>query len=335
MRLNLFVLPFAMLCSAAASAQVAPIGPFTGTDSEGFESQSAQAFNHCVVGRVFNDQGELCSRSSIGAHIATQWIFTCTLFPHSGGHFFGSAEGLAEYTFDTPVLRFGGYFATNFSVPAGTAEFYDAGGNLLASLPIDLLSTCTWTWNGWDAGAGPPIQSVHIIGAQVSGGFIQMDDLVADFGTPCTAPASYCDAKVNSLGCLPNISSSGIPSATATSGFVIRGSNVRNQKSGLLLYGVNGGASAPFHGGTLCVASPVKRTPGTSSGGLPPPFNDCSGIYSLDMNAFSHGLLGGGPLPELTVVGTRVHCQWWGRDPGFPSPDDVTLTDGLQYAVCF
>ncbi|MEO6711369.1 MAG: hypothetical protein ABI054_05680, partial [Planctomycetota bacterium] len=46
----------------------------------------------------------------------------------------------------------------------------------------------------------------------------------------------YCTAKINSLGCVPTISGSGAPSATAGSGFTISASQVINNKPGLLIY---------------------------------------------------------------------------------------------------
>ena len=150
----------------------------------------------------------------------------------------------------------------------------------------------------------------------------------------CGSPAHYCVAKVNSLGCTPAISSSGSASASAGSGFVVRGSNVRNGKTGLLIYSVSGRAATPFQGGTLCLQSPIKRTPSVNSGGTPLPASDCSGIYSTDMNAFAVGALGWHPHPALAIMGTTVDCQWWGPDPGFPTPNNTTLTDALEYIVC-
>jgi len=146
------------------------------------------------------------------------------------------------------------------------------------------------------------------------------------------APASYCTAKLNSQGCAPRIESNGKPSAGAGNGFLVRATQVLNNKVGLLFYGLNGRATIPFQGGTLCVAAPVKRTPVCSSGGNPPP-NDCSGVYLIDMNLFAAGGLGGTPQPGLGVAGTLVDCQWWGRDPGFVAPNNTTLSDALEYTV--
>ncbi len=149
-----------------------------------------------------------------------------------------------------------------------------------------------------------------------------------------SSPQAYCTAKLNSLGCTPQIAAVGSPSASANSGFIVSGANVRNQKPGLLLYSVSGRNSMPFQGGFLCVMTPLRRTPATNSAGSALPANDCSGAYAIDMNAFAQGLLGGNPLPALRLPATTVECQWWGRDPGFPAPNNSTLTGGLEYLVC-
>ena len=110
---------------------------------------------------------------------------------------------------------------------------------------------------------------------------------------------------------------------------------MRNLKSGLLLYGLSGRAALPFSGGLLCLASPVRRTPAQVAGGNPAPANDCSGTFAIDMNAFASGNWSppGSPHAALLVPGTQVNCQWWGRDQGFPPPNNTTLSDALEYFV--
>ena len=154
---------------------------------------------------------------------------------------------------------------------------------------------------------------------------------------PCTGTGTvYCTAKTNSLGCVPQIGATGASSASATQGFVVSATNVRNNKPGLSFYKVGGAqAGAPFQCGTLCVGpSGIRRTPAQVAGGTAPPANDCSGVFQIDMNTFAQGFAGGSPDPALLVVGSLVHTQFWGRDQGFAAPCNTTLSDGLEYVVC-
>jgi hypothetical protein len=146
-------------------------------------------------------------------------------------------------------------------------------------------------------------------------------------------PVVYCTAKTNSLGCTPSIAGFGRPSASAASGFVIESTQMRNNKVGVLLYSNGGRAATPFSGGILCVGGAIRRVNGLASGGTPLPANDCSGVFSVDLNAFRTGILGGNPSPFLSVIGTTVNSQFWGRDPGFAAPFNAQLSDGLEHIV--
>jgi hypothetical protein len=150
---------------------------------------------------------------------------------------------------------------------------------------------------------------------------------------PTGVIGTYCTAKTNSLGCAPSLSYSGTPSATAANGFTVSCSNVLNQKSGQLIYSLNGRNSSPFQGGTLCVHAPIRRTVIVSSGGSASG-NNCSGVYSFDFNAFARGSFATAPAPELSVPGTVVDVQWWGRDPGFSPPNNTSLSQGLEFVMC-
>jgi hypothetical protein len=151
---------------------------------------------------------------------------------------------------------------------------------------------------------------------------------------PCTGNvAQYCTGKFNSLGCLPIASSTGVPSATSGSGYVVSCSNVLNNKAGVMLYTINGPLNVPFQGGILCINTPIRRGVPLNAGGNPTG-NDCSGTFSMDVNAFAVGALGGNPIPELQVAGTQVWAQFWGRDQGFPAPNNTTLSNGIRWSVC-
>ena len=142
----------------------------------------------------------------------------------------------------------------------------------------------------------------------------------------------YCTAKTNSLGCVPAIAWSGAPQAGATSGFTISAAAIRNNSNGLLLFGLDGSNTLPFRGGTMCVKTPLNRSPLRNSGGTPTGA-DCSGVFSMDFNAFASGAAGGSPNSALLQSGTVVHVQWWGRDNGFTSPNNVTLSDALRFTL--
>ena len=144
-----------------------------------------------------------------------------------------------------------------------------------------------------------------------------------------STPSIYCTAKSNSVGCVPEIDFLGTPSASAGSGFFLQATGVLNRKSGFLIYGTTGRQAARFFGGTLCVETPLHRTIAQSSGGSATG-NDCTGVYSFDFNArIASG------IDPLLGVGTTVNAQYYSRDPGFAPPNNVGLTDAIEFTIGF
>ncbi len=147
---------------------------------------------------------------------------------------------------------------------------------------------------------------------------------------PPAPPVSvYCTAGTSTNGCVPSISATGTPSASAASGFTISVANVEGQKQGLMFYGVSGQAIAPWgSGGTsfLCVKAPTQRLGAQSSGGTA---SACDGSLSNDWLAFvaaNPGVLGA-PFS----AGNVVNAQAWYRDP--PAVKTTNLSDGLEFTL--
>lgn len=139
-----------------------------------------------------------------------------------------------------------------------------------------------------------------------------------------SSPITYCTGKSNSLGCIPGVTRSGVPSLSSPLPFNVNAINIINQKQGLLFYGF-APESSPFQGGTLCVAAPTTRTPVQSSGGSTSGA-DCTGTFALDFNARIQS-----GVDAALSLGAEVYCQYWSRDP--QSPSTTSLTNALRFLV--
>ena len=142
------------------------------------------------------------------------------------------------------------------------------------------------------------------------------------------AAISYCTAKAGLMCGTPAISSFGQSSAALPADFFILAGPARSNRSGLLLYTNQGRDAQSFQGGTLCLKTPpLRRGPAVNSGGL----STCDGEFIIDMNAFAAGNAGGNPDPFLSMPGTQVNVQWWGRDSLMTGS---FLSDAAEYLVC-
>jgi hypothetical protein len=153
---------------------------------------------------------------------------------------------------------------------------------------------------------------------------------LAKWGRACTCPpASYCTAGTTTHGCVAQIASSGAPSASASSGFLLTVSGTEGASSGLIFYGTSGPIATPWGNGAsfLCVKSPLQRMNFQAAGGAQ---GQCGGLLSTDWNAFyaNHPASVGHPF----VAGMTCYAQGWFRDP--PAPKTTSLSDALSFAVC-
>jgi WD40 repeat protein len=133
---------------------------------------------------------------------------------------------------------------------------------------------------------------------------------------------SYCQSKTNSLGCPPSIEFSGSPTQGGPDDFNVSATRVVSGKTGFLIWSASP-ASTPLYGGTLCLASPIVRTPPQNSGGTSPP-DDCSGSFSYTF-AHAYAALHG------VSVGSTLHAQYYYRDPAHPDGTGVGLSDALRF----
>lgn len=247
----------------------------------------------------------------------------------------------APYAFNSGPIAPGGTFEYTFVNP-GVYTYTSVGGANASISIFGSVTTTTCADSGGQifraaipdtaAGAGLVLCYEFVFRDHIGNTAVSASRRVNLF--TCPTPTTYCTAKVNSLGCVPAIGWSGSPSAGLGFGFVITGTNVRNNKPGLLLYTDGGPVAVPFQGGFRCVSAPIKRSIPVNSGGSAIPANDCSGVYAIDMNTFGYGLSGGTPAPFLTIPGTVVNAQFWGRDQGFAAPNNSTLSDGLEFVIC-
>jgi hypothetical protein len=138
----------------------------------------------------------------------------------------------------------------------------------------------------------------------------------------------YCTAGTSSNGCVPSISASGTPSASAASGFTLSASSIEGVKQGLFFYGISGQVAVPWGTGNsfLCVKAPTQRMNVQSSGGT---VGMCNGALSQDWLAFIAA--NPGSLGAPFAAGNVVDAQGWYRDP--PSAKTTNLTNGVEFTV--
>jgi len=303
------------LTVGAAAAQVSGIPPFVGGHFEGFEPPIAGNNVQCTSVPGFQTTATICTPYSLGIDLVASHALAATqLLPRTGTRFLRSLEGFAsgavEIDFETPVRRFGGWFAVGDPVQQVLwIAFYDAGGTLLGLESLDAVATGEWRWNGWEF-PGRAVDRL-LVSSNIEG-WILMEDLEADADG---APGSvYCVAEVNSTGSPARIFTTGSASVAAND-LVLHAAFVPEGQPGIFIYGPTA-VQVPVAMGFLCVGSPARLPIGFAQG--------MRVSHALDVTAPPGG---GGVI----TAGSTWYFQGWFRDPpgggaGF------NWSDGLEVA---
>jgi choice-of-anchor B domain-containing protein len=143
----------------------------------------------------------------------------------------------------------------------------------------------------------------------------------------CSPVTSYCTPGTTASGCQVGLSTTGIPSLSAASGFTITGDDGEGSKDGLFFFGQNGRQANPWGGSTSfqCVVPPVQRTPlisGVGSNG------NCDGTWAFDLNTWTAANPAKAP-----AAGTPTQLQFWFRDPQNTSNQTTSLSDAVEFQM--
>jgi hypothetical protein len=141
----------------------------------------------------------------------------------------------------------------------------------------------------------------------------------------CLTPVVYCPGGTSANGqCTPSISNTGVAYNGAASGFTIRALQLPGERSGSIIYGLNGATQSPW--GTtsyVCMNRPRYRTGVQNSGGTA---GVCDGEIALDFNAW---LTARG---YTMIDGALICAQAWYRDPAAALGSN--LSDAIRFTMC-
>jgi hypothetical protein len=224
-----------------------------------------------------------------------------------------------------------------------TAADFDLDGDLdLATANIDSNDINVLAGDGTGAFGTAQVLAAGIAPGHVLAGTIDKgsspdllvtntgSDTVSIFLNQLAGYEFYCTAGTSASGCTAAIGATGIPSASAPSGFALSATDVEGSKDGLFFFGSNGRQANSWGNGTSfqCVVPPVKRAgqlTGVGTNGA------CDGAFAQDLNAYWCPTC---PAAHKNPgAGTTVQAQLWYRDPLNPSNQTTSLSSAIEFVL--
>jgi hypothetical protein len=145
------------------------------------------------------------------------------------------------------------------------------------------------------------------------GGIYQLGILGREASGACAPPIPYCTPKMNSAGGEAHLHGEGSLSA-ALDQFDVGVSGALPRATSILAWSEAGAASAPFLGGTRCLAFPLRRYPV---------------FFTDDLGNGSRSV----PLrPDM--IGKPRWFQVYYRDAAHPDGTGFGMSDGLEVTFC-
>lgn len=212
-----------------------------------------------------------------------------------------------------------GMVMTGVALP-GSPEVLVTGALTAPSAPgVYTLAVSNVMANALDANTtGFPFWEVE---AAEGGTLTQLTLTVQD----CTV-STYCTAKVNSQGCLPELAFTGTPTLTGPDDFFFTATNLINGQFGLAFWGLSEG-NMPLLGGTLCVGGSLNRLVPRNTLGGGVPGTTCDGLISQNF-------LQATMIDNNLIAGTEVFAQIFYRDPLHPDGTGAGLSEGIRFIIC-
>jgi hypothetical protein len=267
-----------------------------------WQSELGDGSNTAIIGRRFDVNANPLGTEFVVNSTVTSAQIEPRLAAEASGDFIVTWEDYSTGNARAMYRRFDG-----LAQPQGPDAAVDAAHSSVyrPMVVVDPGGDVVFAYEYW----GGPDGDVYLRGFESSAG-----------------PQVFCPGKVSSLGCIAQVSSSGVPTPTGTAAFTIQAVNVINQCPGALFYGY-ASAFTPFQGGTLCVDGPI-RTPVQFSGGSPSG-SDCTGVLSFDFNARIRS-----GIDPFLVPGASITAQYYFRDAFDPFGFGSGLSNALRFTIC-